>query len=344
MAKSKRVTQLKRVLWPTPRANKISGNQRPDFGLNLEEAVLGKRVEDGTSPQLTLFAEVSPVSPSVMPADEGALLTNAGSGPSSPVLLASLSPDGSWLKTCRGYSQLTLEGQWERFFETWPPSGTMRNGKAYQRPPLVPRTSVTESSLWPTPDVVSAIHPGMVKTIGGQMHLPQAVNRSLWPTPTKADAERKSLTYQGNHNPTLLGAVRMWPTPDTGLSLKGHGRRGVGRTGSKYQSGRSLEAMARMFPTPTQSDGMGGPGSSGRDGGENLRTAVGGQLNPVWVNWLMNFPLTWHAESVSEVLTWVEQFLELPKGSLDGCRGSDQTGMPSSQKPRSGSAKESLKR
>jgi hypothetical protein len=62
---------------------------------------------------------------------------------------------------------------------------------------------------------------------------------------------------------------------------------------------------------------MGGPGNSGRDGGENLRTAVwatptahprthtprqvdhgeqlanqvGGQLNPTWVEWLMGFPL-----------------------------------------------------
>jgi site-specific DNA-cytosine methylase len=47
------------------------------------------------------------------------------------------------------------------------------------------------------------------------------------------------------------------------------------------------------WPTPTKSDGEGGPGNSGREGGENLRTAAGGSLNPTWVEWLMGFPLGW---------------------------------------------------
>jgi len=93
-----------------------------------------------------------------------------------------------------------------------------------------------------------------------------------------------------------------------------------------------LGMAVRMWPTPTQADGMGGPGNSGRDGGENLRTAVrswptpganedsyrlggdtqqsnslgamarreaisegspSGQLNPTWVEWLMGFPPGW---------------------------------------------------
>jgi hypothetical protein len=83
----------------------------------------------------------------------------------------------------------------------------------------------------------------------------------------------------------------------------------------------------KMWPTPTQSDGAGGPGCSGRSGGENLRTAAawgtptantryrsddqrigrkpnpaeyardttgtGGQLNPDWVECLMGFPVGW---------------------------------------------------
>lgn len=36
----------------------------------------------------------------------------------------------------------------------------------------------------------------------------------------------------------------------------------------------TLEQCVKMWPTPTKSDGEGGPGTSGRDGGENLRTAV----------------------------------------------------------------------
>jgi hypothetical protein len=89
----------------------------------------------------------------------------------------------------------------------------------------------------------------------------------------------------------------------------------------------SLSQMARkgMWPTPTASDGTGGPGSSGRDGGDNLRTAVwatptahprthtprdvdhgeqlanqaGGPLNPTWVEWLMGFPPGWTALELS---------------------------------------------
>jgi hypothetical protein len=37
----------------------------------------------------------------------------------------------------------------------------------------------------------------------------------------------------------------------------------------------------------------GSGGSSVRDGGENLRTAAGGALNPEFVEWLMGFPLGW---------------------------------------------------
>jgi hypothetical protein len=47
------------------------------------------------------------------------------------------------------------------------------------------------------------------------------------------------------------------------------------------------------WPTPTKSDGEGGPGNSGRHGGENLRTAAGGALNPTFVEWLQGFPKNW---------------------------------------------------
>jgi hypothetical protein len=43
----------------------------------------------------------------------------------------------------------------------------------------------------------------------------------------------------------------------------------------------SLNHAAKMqWPTPTQADGMGGPGNSGRGGGLNLRTQVQGSAKP----------------------------------------------------------------
>ena len=38
------------------------------------------------------------------------------------------------------------------FLETWPTSGTTRNGEAYEQPTLVPRMADTASSLLPTPN------------------------------------------------------------------------------------------------------------------------------------------------------------------------------------------------
>jgi len=77
--------------------------------------------------------------------------------------------------------------------------------------------------------------------------------------------------------------VKLWATPrKEGFDAGKH--RGVAD---------SLHSQVKMLPTPTQHDGMGGPGTAGRDGGKNLRTAVGGSLNPTWVEWLMGYPAEW---------------------------------------------------
>jgi len=88
------------------------------------------------------------------------------------------------------------------------------------------------------------------------------------------------------------------PTPDTGESKNGHGRRGVANSGNS-QSSRNLDAMANtgkwpFFPTPCA-------GRKGLDGGSNTRMQAKengtwvptGKLNPEWVEWLMGFPLGW---------------------------------------------------
>jgi len=101
--------------------------------------------------QLTLFAEAFPVNHTRWLVDEAALTTIATSGHSSPESFAKCGPDGSWLKTCQGFSQVTLDGSLARFSETWPRAGMTRNGTAYRRPPSAPLTDGTECGLWPTP-------------------------------------------------------------------------------------------------------------------------------------------------------------------------------------------------
>jgi hypothetical protein len=82
------------------------------------------------------------------------------------------------------------------------------------------------------------------------------------------------------------------PTP----TATRYGSNQGGATGRVGKERPSLQTMARrgMWPTPTKSDGTGGPGAGkNRQGGDNLRTRVGGQLNPTWVEWLMGWPLEW---------------------------------------------------
>ena len=128
------------------------------------------------------------------------------------------------------------------------------------------------------------------------------------------------LTWERRTNETEYGLL---PTP-LASNTKAHHMRGADK--GKERSARSY----LTWPTPTKSDGTGGPGCSGRAGGLILRTAVtkwptptvndsknstlppsqvkhanipgallrsgektGGQLNPEWVEWLMGGPLGW---------------------------------------------------
>ncbi|MFG2904011.1 DNA cytosine methyltransferase [Kitasatospora sp. NPDC048286] len=124
----------------------------------------------------------------------------------------------------------------EPFWETWPASGSMRNGRACARPTSAPPTSATGSSSWPglptpgardsrgrgfadgLPNVVALLPtPTVSEATGtghtgrGGMNLRHSI--SLLPTPTAADGERTSATF-ARGNPTLAGAVT--PTTTTG--------------------------------------------------------------------------------------------------------------------------------
>ena len=69
-------------------------------------------------------------------------------GQNTPVWLASYDLNTLSWRT----SQLSLEGGLSEFSETWPRSGMMQNGIAYQLPPLVRLTSEIGFGLLPTPN------------------------------------------------------------------------------------------------------------------------------------------------------------------------------------------------
>ena len=152
-------------------------------------------------PRSILSAEDSPAKMLVQQVKEMVSLIVKGTlpapvfGESMPGLFASLSQDGSWQKTCAGYSQSLLPGfggeDSELFCETWPKWGIVLDGHAMELPMLERHTNESECSLWPTTSVcgnynrkgASATSGDGLDTAVKKMHsvnLSQAVN---WPTP-----------------------------------------------------------------------------------------------------------------------------------------------------------------
>jgi hypothetical protein len=202
-------------LLPTPSAVSYGSNQGGGMGrVGPVRYSLDSMARKGLMSSVAAY----PVRTSALPERARALRASAAAyGQSSPELLARYDRATSSWRT----SQLCLDGELSVFSETWPRSGLMRNGTAYQLPPLV--------------------------------RLTDATGFGSWPTPTADDADnvtRKSGQYQ-----SLTRTVKMWPTPHSSMST--------------------------------------GVGTQGRDGGQNLQTAIGGSLNPTWVEWLMGFPLGW---------------------------------------------------
>ena len=152
-------------------------------------------------PRSILSAEDSPAKMLVQQVKELVSLIVKGTlpalvfGESMPGLFASLSQDGSWQKTCAGYSQSLLPGfggeDSELFCETWPKWGIVLDGHAMELPMLERHINESECSLWPTASVcgnynrkgASATSGDGLDTAVKKMHsvnLSQAVN---WPTP-----------------------------------------------------------------------------------------------------------------------------------------------------------------
>jgi hypothetical protein len=178
-------------------------------------------------------------------------------------------------------SQLSLVEDLTEFSGTWPRSGSMQSGIAYQLSPLVPITDEIASGLSPIP------------------------------TPTSRDW--KDGTAKACQNvPTngLLGRwVHIWPTPtakDTSLTqdlteiqARREKQKAKGINGNGF--GLQLGEAVRLWPTPNARDWQGAPGAGCRARGGRRSSLPGslkdlegsGTLNPQWVEWLMGYPSGW---------------------------------------------------
>jgi len=233
------------------------------------------------SDQLMLFAEASPAKTSRLRAKAPVSMGSVPDyGVSTPVSLANYDPNTSSWKT----SQLCLEGGWETFSGTWPRSGMMRSGTAFQLLPLVRLTEETASGYWPTPNAMSNDK-----------------------TPCLTDAElawnRQPRSNGANVQARLQDAAAFWPTPRANDAEK---------RGQIANDPRNGLPAAVMYPTPTRSMHKGSSkGAMTRSSGESrlndrLDYAVEqgeitiGRLNPLWVAWLMGFPTEWASFAPTE--------------------------------------------
>ena len=109
-----------------------------------------------------------------------------GYGRSLPASLASYDPDTRLWRTSQACLWPTEGQRLDKFSATWPRSGMMLNGTVYPQLRLVPRTSVTGCSSWPTPQASEATHGGPnARDSNGKMHLSAMAAR--WPTPQASD-------------------------------------------------------------------------------------------------------------------------------------------------------------
>ena len=96
--------------------------------------------------------------------------------------------------------------------------------------------------LLPTP-MASDGAPERSRQLGGQR--PSGAKRQIG-LPEVIAHHLAALPAAGGAACTAAGPGRLLPTPDTGISPNGHGRRG-GRPGNGHQSGSSLDAAARTL-------------------------------------------------------------------------------------------------
>jgi len=198
-----------------------------------------------------------------------------------------------------------------------------QNGIAFQLPTLAHRTYGTGFGLLPTPAAQeSQPTPEFIKVMkenqgntherlylpGRKHHAQRTLSRAvhIWPTPSAGHrgAERKFTGVRpsgAKQALTLQTAVKMWPTPKSSPSGPDFAR--MNREGSGGDDLATAVARQR-WPTPRASEwkGTGPLGSKSHeyrlvkgylDATVQEEEQKTGALNPMWVEWLMGFPLGW---------------------------------------------------
>lgn len=230
---------------------------------------------------------------SASPGGEREQPTSDGCGERSLESSGSLEPPGSTERTSAAFSppgKLLCELQNEawrepqqnlfsargaRFSQTWPTSGTMRNGSVYEHPTQGPRTDGSGSSSWgdcyPTPRVTTNGGLGTSRDNDNSRIEDQA---ATWATPKSSQSgpDRARRVREGSGGDDLVTQVSEWPTP-----VEADSRSSARHTTNRdSHTGASLTDAVRKqdgesWPTPSATEFK--PGGRKPDGkrGRHLR-------------------------------------------------------------------------
>lgn len=218
-------------------------------------------------------------------------------GPTWRASLAKFDPVSCSWKTV----QLSLLGDSELSSVIWPRSGMTADGQCWELPTLERRTSETVfGCLVPTPISNDALKRGDFNPVRSWG---LAGFAKMFPTPVASDTTMRSKPYAQGGTPLSL-AVKLWPTPTSTLGTNG----GLVTPNKAREGGTLIEALSARTMWRTPNSAVVDPKSSvtkltGRtpsDPQVGLADQVGGKLNPMWVEWLMGWPIGWTALKPSE--------------------------------------------
>jgi DNA (cytosine-5)-methyltransferase 1 len=191
--------------------------------------------------------------------------------------------------------QCSLLGDLEEFSETWPQWGLMRDGECWEQRTLERHIRGTGFGL--SPNGVDSFHTPNTTGLDGGSNSRKALKQRIdkWPTPTSSDWMNPK---QNGIELTNNRFVRTSLTTGT-------------KFGAKLSDAVNLE-MKKNWPTPQVADykdrgNLSNPSIQRRmEIGKqvNLQMCVSqtsGQLNPMWVEWLMGWPQGWTELKPSEM-------------------------------------------
>ena len=200
------------------------------------------------SSQSILCAADSPAQALALQADGKGTMMKDGSGPNSYVVFAKFDQNGSLQKMSSGCCQSMLDGNLQKFSETFPKRGMMRNGLLSKPLTLELPTEGNGSSSWPTPTNSMMTQQDMeqARYAGNSKKRPKYRN-AKWPSPKAGNTTGAGIHGDGGRD--LQTVVSQWNTPST---EDAKGRPYTYDRGDKNHPRLSLEGQA--WATPTSRD------------------------------------------------------------------------------------------